>query len=224
MSEFVFEHDFNKCNERCPTKQRFDFIHPDLYINIKTFLDKFYVPFECSIDNIINKGSLHLIDILFIGEAGGEQEVLYKRPFYPGAPSGKILREVIKDLLLKNYAIANIIGCRPVSIKKNKFINRTPTESECDYCIEHLKSFITLLNKDIKVILLGKTAAFSVFKNIKNYINDNETISKLVKLPPYKYNSRIFAANFHPRYVASGGGIKGKRYQDYLNRMGEILE
>ncbi len=222
MSEFTFEHDFGKCNENCNLKKWFNFINP-VHHNIEWFLNKFYVPFECSVNGIIEKNSISIINILFIGEAGGEQEALYKRPFYPKAPSGKILREVIKDLLLKNYAIANIVGCRPVSIQKNKFVNRTPFESECEYCITYLKSFISLLNKNVKIILLGKTAAFSVLKNIKDYIKDAKTISNLVKLDPYIYKNRLFAANYHPRYIASSGGIKGKRYKKYLSRMEDIL-
>lgn len=217
MNSLMIKHDFSECNINCPLINYFNKIYYPKSISIKEFIEIFYVPFEFYSDSLSN------VDKLFIGEAGGKEEAKYKRPFYPKAPSGNILRNVIKDLNLKNYAIANIVGCRPVSIINNKYQNRTPFESECNYCITNLKSFTGLLNKNIYIILLGKTAAFSVLKNAKSYIKDCNTIAKLVKLPPLEYGGKIYGCNFHPRYIVSGGGINSKRYQEYLKRMKEII-
>jgi len=155
------------------------------------------------------------------------EEAKYKRPFYPKATSGRILRKIIEDLKIENYAIANIVSCRPTNLINNKYKNRTPTEIECDYCISNLRHFMWFLNDNIKIILLGKTAAFSVLKNgttIKNYIKNNTTITSLVKLSPLEYYGKIFAANFHPRYISSNGGIGSEKYKDYLIRMKLIID
>lgn len=211
-------HDHSLCRFYCPTKRYFDIFYKRPQ-NMSVFLADFFVPFESSI------GDLSEVNILFIGEAGGFQEALNGRPFYPMAPAGSILRHAIKHFELNRYAIANIVGCRPVTITKDKkYKNRTPTESECKYCIDYLKRFITLLHPNVRVILLGQTAAISVLKNMGGYIRGCTTITPIVKLPPLEYKGRIYGANFHPRYIASGGGIKGSRYGPYLDRMEEILD
>lgn len=219
----LIDHDHEICNENCLLKKYFNSIHPNPFIKMKSFLNMFHVPFEFNTEEK-TISSLKNVNVLFIGEAGGQNEAKFKRPFYPYAPSGKILREAIKDLKIINYAIANIVGCRPVFIDNNGiYRNRTPDENECEYCISNLKSFICMLNKKLKIILLGKTAAFSVLKNVKEYTKDHITITPLVKLEPLKYKNIIYGVNFHPRFIASGGGIKGKRYKEYLKRFEVIL-
>jgi len=198
----------NKCNDNCPLKQKHK---------------AHFVYFEYH-------GKLKDVNVVFCGESPGEFEVKYKQPFYPKAYSGRILRQIIKDLDLQNYGIANIVCCRPIAVLtlqeeewKFREKNRTPSEEECNYCIDHLKVFLKYINPKSTVILLGKTASFSIFKNIKQIVKDNRTITSLTKLSPLKFKGRIFAAAYHPRFVMAGGGIKGKRYQEYFKRMKFIL-
>jgi uracil-DNA glycosylase family 4 len=203
------------CNENCPTKAFYNSLNKP-FININNFINMFNVPFEVS-TNIYNS-----IDLLFIGEAPDSQETLYKRPFYPKSISGLILRNVINDLNVKYYAMANIVSCRPVYLINNKFMNRTPAYNECQYCSCYLKSFMKSLHNDLKVILLGKTAATTLLGETK-YNKNYSSITPMTKLPSYKYKNRTYGVNFHPRYVQNGGGVKSKRYREYLERMKEII-
>lgn len=186
--------------------------------------EQIIVPFEYNTENIYD------IEVVFIGEAPGEQEALYCQPFYPKAPSGKILRQIIIDLNIKKYGIANIVCCWPFIENNGKRKNRTPDENECKYCIKHLGIFLNKINPNAIVILLGKTAAFSVLGNLKWYVKDYIYYYAITKLNPfwYKCNNELgynkkYGANFHPRFIASNGGINSEIYKKYLNRMKEIL-
>ena len=227
MTLFDTRNAINKCNVKCPLKQK----HKAEFV---------YFEYH---------GKLENVDTVFVGECPDESEAKHKQPFYSKTYSGKILRQIIKDLNLQNYGIANIVCCRPtvilfpqnITVKAGEFSgttridniynykgisirNRTPSEKECDYCIDHLKVFLKYINPKSTVILLGKTAAFSIFKNVKQVVKDNKTITALTKLPPLKFRNRVFASNFHPRYVGSAGGIGSKRYREYLKRMKKILK
>ena len=204
------------CKEVCPTKDYYNYLSLP-HIDMSAFLDMFYAPFEASTD------LLNVIKILFIGEAPSEKDTINGRPFYPYTPTGEILREAIKDLKIEHYAIANIINCRPVYKIGNKLKNRTPAYNECQYCSSYLKDFILSLNKNLKVVLLGKTAAFTILGET-DYTKKSTTITHLVNLAPYNYKGRTYGVAHHPRYVNSGGGIKSQRYKDYLVRMREVLD
>lgn len=224
MSYFDARKIVNKCNNECPL--------------LAYQLTGNFIPFECYImakpiitTNTINFDYKKLINKVFIGEAGGEQEEIHTRPFYPLAPSGRILRQVIIDLYLNDWGIANIVCCRPFinipKIKDNKVyykkLNRTPNQEECEYCIDHLKVFLNCINDNSRIVLLGKTATFSVLGKINNYVKDY-TITQLNKLKPIKIGKHIYGATFHPRYIHQFGGIKSKKYEEYKKRIKYILE
>lgn len=222
MIIFNIEHDHELCNERCMTKQWYNSIAPNS-LHIETFLKIFYVPFECCTENK-NFESLKLINILFVGEAPGFHESKNKQPFYTFAPSGRILRQVIKDLQIKYYAIANIVECRPIDIKNEKFINKTPTMDECNYCVKNLGNFIKLLNNNLKVILLGKTASRTILCKLdKSIDSERTTATQYVNMKPIKRNNISYYSNFHPRFIQSNGGLNGNKYKEYLNKMRDIL-
>lgn len=212
---FLIGNAHNICNESCPTKSFFNILR-NKFIDINEFIDTFYVPFEATTDVLTS------IKILFIGEAPGEKEAIHGRPFYPYASSGLILRRAIKDLNIEHYAIANIVSCRPVYLINKKFRNRIPAFNECQYCSCYLKNFILSLNKNLKIILLGKTAAFTILGGTE-YAKKHTTIFPLVKLLPYKYKERTYGINFHPKYIQYGNGIQNNRYKDYILRMKEII-
>jgi len=212
----------NKCTDKCPLKQK----HKAHFVYFEYY------------------GKLDDVNIVFVGECPGFSEAKYKQPFYPKAYSGRILRQIIKDLNLQNYGIANIVCCRSMTEKYSEskrmitIKNRTPTEEECKYCVDHLKIFLKYINPKSTIILLGGTSSFFILKNAKQYINECKkglyinkknlkgkvTITALTKLSPLNFKGRIFASNFHPRYVAAGGGIGSERYNKYLKRMQDILK
>ncbi len=99
-------------------------------------------------------------EILFIGEAPGEQEDLRGEPFVGRA--GKLLDNMLSviDLNRSNIYISNIIKCRPPS-------NRDPLHVEQDACIAYLYEQIALLQPKI-IVCLGRIAAQKIIdKNFK---------------------------------------------------------
>ena len=90
-------------------------------------------------------------DIMFIGEAPGEQEDLTGEPFV--GPAGKLLDDMLSiiDLSRENCYIANIVKCRPPR-------NRDPLETEQDACIGYLRGQVALVAPKI-IVCLGRIAA-----------------------------------------------------------------
>lgn len=222
MSYFDARKTVNKCNNECPL--------------LAYQLTSNFIPFEFEynfnlISALYSEKMIKIINKIFVGEAGGKHEEKYKIPFYKFASSGKILRQIIIDLNLMNWGIANIVCCRPFvnipKIKNNKVYykksNRTPNQEECEYCIDHLKVFLNCISNNSRIVLLGKTATFSVLGKINNYVKDY-TITQLNKLKPIKIGKHIYGATFHPRYIHQFGGIKSKKYEEYKKRIKYILE
>lgn len=90
-------------------------------------------------------------DILFIGEAPGENEDKLGVPFVGRA--GKLLDKYLAeaDIDRESIYIANILKCRPPK-------NRDPLPSEEDACIDFLKRQIALINPKL-IVCLGRISA-----------------------------------------------------------------
>lgn len=90
-------------------------------------------------------------EVLFIGEAPGEQEDLQGKPFVGRA--GKLLDVMLELIGLdrNKIYIANMIKCRPPK-------NREPSESEQAACSEWLRVQIAVMNPKI-IVCLGRVAA-----------------------------------------------------------------
>ena len=90
-------------------------------------------------------------DIMFIGEAPGEQEDLQGLPFV--GPAGKLLDKYLTAVGLsrEDVYIANILKCRPPK-------NRDPLPEEEDVCINHLRAQISLIKPKI-LVCLGRISA-----------------------------------------------------------------
>ena len=91
-------------------------------------------------------------DVLFGGEAPGEQEDLQGEPFV--GPAGKLLDDMLSILDLdrkENCYIANIVKCRPPR-------NRDPLETEQEACIGFLRNQVALIQPKI-IVCLGRIAA-----------------------------------------------------------------
>ncbi len=129
-------------------------------------------------------------DIVFIGEAPGKEEDKQGRPFC--GPSGKLLDAAIEQNGIKNYAIVNIVKCRPPSPDGK---DRKPTPDEISACSPWLEEQLRLLNPKI-VVLLGATAL--------NYFYPKEKITQAVKKQLDVKNGIKFVAMFHPAYVLRG--------------------
>ena len=90
-------------------------------------------------------------DILFIGEAPGDNEDKTGTPFVGRA--GKLLDQYFYavDIPKESVYIANILKCRPPK-------NRDPRPSEEDACIEFLRRQVKLIDPKI-IVCLGRVSA-----------------------------------------------------------------
>lgn len=95
-------------------------------------------------------------DIMFVGEAPGEQEDLSGTPFVGRA--GQLLDKFLfaVDIDREDIYIANILKCRPPK-------NRDPLPAEEDACIEYLREQVRLIKPKI-IVCLGRIAAMKLIK------------------------------------------------------------
>ena len=95
-------------------------------------------------------------DILFVGEAPGEQEDLTGTPFVGRA--GQLLDKFLfaVDIPRERVYIANILKCRPPK-------NRDPLPAEEDACIEFLRRQVRLLQPKM-IVCLGRISAMRLIK------------------------------------------------------------
>lgn len=124
--------------------------------------------FERTCPKLFGEGS-NTPDVIFIGEAPGEDEDKVGRPFIGKA--GKVLRHLLKDVEY-TYYITNVVKCRPIIISpSNNLINRTPTQNEVYACLPLLVEELCQFKPKLYV-LLGRTA-------IKAILDRNTAISQL---------------------------------------------
>ena len=95
-------------------------------------------------------------DILFVGEAPGEQEDLSGIPFVGRA--GQLLDKFLYavDIDRQNVYIANILKCRPPK-------NRDPLPDEEDACIGYLREQVKLIQPKI-IVCLGRISAMKLIR------------------------------------------------------------
>lgn len=95
-------------------------------------------------------------DLMFVGEAPGEQEDLTGIPFVGKA--GQLLDRYLYAVGIprESVYIANILKCRPPH-------NRDPLPEEEDACIGHLREQVKLIDPKI-IVCLGRISAMRLIK------------------------------------------------------------
>ena len=95
-------------------------------------------------------------DLLFVGEAPGEQEDMTGTPFVGRA--GKLLDQFLfaVDIPRENVYIANILKCRPPK-------NRDPLPEEEEACIDFLRRQVRLIKPKV-IVCLGRISAMKLIK------------------------------------------------------------
>ncbi|HKL30488.1 MAG TPA: uracil-DNA glycosylase [Natrialbaceae archaeon] len=90
-------------------------------------------------------------DVLFVGEAPGQQEDAEGEPFV--GRSGDVLDEQLRvaGLDRDTVRITNCVRCRPPD-------NRDPTSEELEHCREYLEREIDLIDPEV-IVTLGKVPA-----------------------------------------------------------------
>lgn len=95
-------------------------------------------------------------ELMFVGEAPGEQEDLSGTPFVGRA--GQLLDRFLYavDIKREDVYIANILKCRPPK-------NRDPLPAEEDACIEYLREQVRLIRPRV-IVCLGRIAAMRLIR------------------------------------------------------------
>lgn len=122
------------------------------------------------------------VDILFVGEAPGKDEDLMGKPFVGRA--GHVLNKWIEETRLTNYAIINIVKCRPPN-------NRKPLPSEVRSCLPYFIKQVQELNPKL-IVALGSTA-MSVL------INRSEVLPNVGKIFKSRFGDVMVFP--HPAYL-----------------------
>lgn len=157
-------------------------------------------------------------EILFVAEAPFKDEMKKQRPLIGKA--GTFLRDVISELGLKSYALANIVCCHPT-----KGSSKPPPDHAQDYCIAHVKEFIRDVNPKL-VILLGRIAYMNLLpKEYKDaQLRNINSVTKMQKLGPYKHEGIKYACSFHPSYLSRNGGKSSPQFQAFRLRLQSLIK
>ncbi len=151
-------------------------------------------------------------ELLFIGEAPGQQEDQRGRPFVGRA--GKLLDRILSAIELSraDVFIANILKCRPPG-------NRTPHQEEVERCIDYLNKQIELIDPQL-IVCLGLTAAKTLLRV--------ESTLKEMRGQTYRYRNRDVIVTYHPAALLRNDGLKRPTWEDfkrikqtYLKKMGD---
>lgn len=160
-------------------------------------------------------GELKDIKVVFVGGFPGKIDAECKRPFHPNSLSGNVIRSIPVGLNLENYAFLNVISCWSNT--------RIPTKKESDYCSVHLNLFLNNINEKSTIFLLGKTAILAILSKITGYADECKTVASMAKLQPVLYQKRVFVPCYSPHYIATFGGVKSLKYQEYFERFKENI-
>ena len=148
-------------------------------------------------------------DLLFVGEAPGENEDKSGIPFVGRA--GKLLDEYLAEVGIcrDSVYIANILKCRPPK-------NRDPLPSEEDACIAYLERQIALIQPKL-IVCLGRISAMRL-------ISKNFKISREHGLW-FDFGGIPITAVYHPALLLRDPRKKGEMLTDMQNirkRLDEI--
>jgi len=143
-------------------------------------------------------------DILFVGEAPGEQEDKSGVPFVGRA--GKLLDKVLVEVGIsrKDVFIANVLKCRPPK-------NRDPLPEEIALCENYLHRQIELIKPNV-IVALGRIAANTLLRG-SNALKDMRGIT-------YTYHHTDLRVTYHPAAILRNMS----RYDILKDDMEKIVE
>ena len=137
-------------------------------------------------------------DLMFVGEAPGQDEDIQGFPFVGRA--GQLLTKIIEaiDLKREDVYIANVLKCRPPN-------NRNPEPDEVASCQPFLRRQIDAVRPKV-IVALGSFAA-------KTLLQTEEAISRL-RGRVYKYGDAQLVATYHPAYLLRSPDKKRETWED----------
>ncbi len=124
-------------------------------------------------------------DIMFIGEAPGEEEDLSGIPFVGRA--GRIMNMAFEGIGInrENVYIANIVKCRPPE-------NRNPHVDESVACLDYLRNQVMLVKPKV-IVILGSVA-------LNNIIGEEYKITR-VRGKWFEKKGILYLPTWHPSAV-----------------------
>jgi DNA polymerase len=146
-------------------------------------------------------------ELMFIGEAPGEQEDLQGLPFVGRA--GQLLNKMIEAMGLKreDVYICNVVKCRPPD-------NREPTPEEIAHCLPYLLEQINIIKPKV-IVGLGRHACQALL-NTKNSMSSLRGVW-------HKFDGINFMPTFHPAYLLRNPPAKKEVWED-LQKVMEYLK
>jgi uracil-DNA glycosylase family 4 len=146
-------------------------------------------------------------DLMFVGEAPGEDEDLKGEPFVGRA--GQLLTKIIEaiDLKREDVYIANVIKCRPPD-------NRNPEPDEVASCEPFLFRQIDAIKPKV-IVPLGRFAAQSLLKT-------TESITRL-RGRVYRYRGAQMVPTYHPAFLLRYPSAKREVWED-MKKVRAILQ
>ena len=138
-------------------------------------------------------------DIVFVGEAPGQQEDLKGEPFVGRA--GKLLDKILAAVSLSrdDVYICNVLKCRPPQ-------NRDPLPSEVDQCEPYLKTQLALINPKL-IVALGRVAACTILKTKEPLKNLRKQI--------FQYEGIDLMVTYHPAALLRNANFKQPTWEDF---------
>ena len=138
-------------------------------------------------------------EVLFVGEAPGEEEDRQGEPFVGQA--GKLLDNMLASIDLnrkQKVYIANVVKCRPPS-------NRNPETHEIHACASYLDRQVSLIAPKL-IVALGKVAATRL-------LGKESSIASL-RGQLLEYQGRPLIVTYHPAYLLRTLLDKAKAWED----------
>jgi uracil-DNA glycosylase len=140
-------------------------------------------------------------DLMFVGEAPGQQEDLQGEPFV--GRSGQLLDRLVFEemgLTREGFYIANTVKCRPPG-------NRDPEAGEIAACRPWLETQVDLIDPKV-VVTLGNFAA-------KLLLGTTEGITKL-RGRAYPFRRGMLVPTYHPAAVLRSPGLNAQIRADLV--------
>ena len=151
-------------------------------------------------------------ELMFVGEAPGEEEDLRGEPFVGKA--GQLLTRIIgaMEYTREEVFIANVLKCRP-DMPAGEAGNRKPKPAEMAVCLPWLREQIALVQPKV-LVALGATA-------VEGLLGEPRTMGE-VRGQWLDYGGVPLMATYHPAYLLRNQKVSEKRkvWEDML----QVLE
>jgi len=145
--------------------------------------------------------------VVFVGEAPGQQEDLQGEPFVGRA--GQLLNKILEsvEIARESIYITNILKCRPPA-------NRDPTAQETALCIPYLEQQLRLIRPKV-IVALGRIAA-------QYLLNRTDPINRL-RGKMYDRSGSKLLVTYHPAAILRTPSLKRDTVQD-MKMLRKILD